>query len=221
MQHLYEVFHLFHSRNISLSPKKSYLGYPSVSLLGQRVSGLGISTSTGRIEAILALRFPRNPSELDTYLGMTGYLRNYIRYYAQITEPLQRRKTELSGSVPKGLGKSRKRHTLRIDLSPTEAELRAFRHLQDQFRKPTFLTHFDPDLQLYMDLDASKVFGIGATVYHIIDGKTAPIMSLIRGLKFSRKELLADGTGGRWLDMGSQTNSTSCGVHEKTDSHCY
>ena len=40
------------------------------------------------IKAILALRFPKNLSELDTYLGMTRYLQNYIRYYAQIVEPL-------------------------------------------------------------------------------------------------------------------------------------
>ena len=187
LQHLYAVFQLFHSRHICLSPKKSYLGYPSVSLLGQRVSGFGMTTSEERIEAILALRFPENLSELDTYLGMTGYLRNYIRYYAQIVEPLQKRKTELAKAVPKGLGKSRKKHTLRVDLSPTEAELRAFKHLQDQFRKPSFLTHFNPALQLYVDLDASKVFGIGAMVYHIVDSKPAPIMFLSRGLNSAER----------------------------------
>ena len=45
--------------------------------------------------AISQLEFPLTLKVLETYIGMTGYLRQYTPYYAQIIEPLQQRKTEL------------------------------------------------------------------------------------------------------------------------------
>ncbi len=42
LTHLGRVFALFQELGISLEPAKSFLGYPSVTLLGQRVDGLGL-----------------------------------------------------------------------------------------------------------------------------------------------------------------------------------
>lgn len=42
--HLDQVFRLFDSLNISLSAKKSFIGYLTTTLLGVRVSGLGLAT---------------------------------------------------------------------------------------------------------------------------------------------------------------------------------
>ena len=71
-----------------LNPKKSYLGYPSVQLLGQRVIGFGFTTSEEKIAAIAKLTFLTTLKALETYLGMTGWLRDYIPFYAQKAEPL-------------------------------------------------------------------------------------------------------------------------------------
>ena len=81
--------------NIALSPKKAYVRYPSVDLLSFRVDGLGLSTTDERLEAFSKLAFPRQLKALKQYLRATGFLRHLIPYYAQLVEPLQKRKTAL------------------------------------------------------------------------------------------------------------------------------
>ncbi|KAI1004209.1 hypothetical protein K3495_g4003 [Podosphaera aphanis] len=49
---------------------------------------------------------------------------------------------------------------------PTEAEIASFEAIQTVLSKPKYLTHFDPNRQLYIDIDASRN-GIGAILYHL------------------------------------------------------
>lgn len=44
IKHLSAVFSKFQELGITLSPKKAFIGYPSVTLLGEKVDGLGLST---------------------------------------------------------------------------------------------------------------------------------------------------------------------------------
>lgn len=88
IRHLHAVFTTLNALNIKLSPKKLFMGYPSIKLLGQRVDALGLSTAEEKLAAISQLEFPRTLKDLETYLGMTGYLRQYAPYYAQMAEPL-------------------------------------------------------------------------------------------------------------------------------------
>jgi hypothetical protein len=46
------VISLLDSYRVSISPKKTYLGFPSITLLGQRVSGLGLTVDKDRVKAI-------------------------------------------------------------------------------------------------------------------------------------------------------------------------
>ncbi|KAJ5399511.1 hypothetical protein N7465_010000 [Penicillium sp. CMV-2018d] len=45
--------------SVSLEPKTAYLAFPKVSLLGQRVDALGMTTPEDKIKAIVGLEFPR------------------------------------------------------------------------------------------------------------------------------------------------------------------
>ena len=72
ISHLREVFTLFKNKRITLKGAKSFLGYPSTTLLGQRVDGFGLSTTAEKLAAISALEFPRTLKDLETYLGFTG-----------------------------------------------------------------------------------------------------------------------------------------------------
>lgn len=47
------------------------------------------------------------------------------------------------------------------------AKQAAFQTIQEEFKRHTFLTHFNPERQLYIDIDASKERGFGAMVYHL------------------------------------------------------
>ena len=116
VSHLHQVFQLFQDLGISLEPKKSYLGYPTVTLLGQWIDALGLTTASEKIKVISDLQFPLTLKALETYLGLTGWVRSYIPYYAQVTAPLQARKMALAKAAPTK-GTARKQHTSRVLLN--------------------------------------------------------------------------------------------------------
>ena len=87
-KHLTEVFSKLDAYNVTLSPRKSFLNYPSVKLLGQKVDALGLATSEEKLATIASLTFPRSLSQLEKYLGLIGYLRQYIPIYTAIVKPL-------------------------------------------------------------------------------------------------------------------------------------
>ena len=116
---------------------------------------------------ISKLEFPTTLKDLETYLGVTGYLRQYAPYYAQIAEPLQKRKIFLVKGLRGIKSNARKREASRTGLTGvTPAELDAFHQLQTKYSRPTILTHHDPKRRLYVDLDTSKARGFGAMAYH-------------------------------------------------------
>jgi len=50
--YLKAVFDLFQRRRIIFNPEKSFIGYPSVELLGQKIDRFGLSTSTEKLATI-------------------------------------------------------------------------------------------------------------------------------------------------------------------------
>src|SRR5438045_2766069 len=88
IQHLQLLFQLFSSVGISINPTKAFLGYPSIRILGQHVDSLGLSTDAEKLEAISRLQFPEMLKQLEIYLGLTGYLRQYVPFYAAVSAPL-------------------------------------------------------------------------------------------------------------------------------------
>ena len=108
---------------ISINPAKAFIGFPSIRLLGQHVDSLGLSTAAEKLEAIANLEFPKTLQQLETYLSLTGYLRQYVLFYAAVSSPLQDRKTLL---LRNGLsaGPQRKSFSLKALLeTPTTAEM--------------------------------------------------------------------------------------------------
>ena len=125
-----QLFSRFVSLNIAIKPTKAFLGYPSVTLLGHYIDSFGLSTTEERLAAISKITFPETLQELETYLGMTGFLRHYIPHYASVALPLQNRKTEL---LKRGPIQGRKRKTFAAHKAfayPTGAERAAFTGLQ-------------------------------------------------------------------------------------------
>lgn len=172
ISHLTQVFQALEEMNIHLAPNKAFLGYPSVRLLGQRVDALGLATAEEKLWAIKNLEFPRTLAALDKYLGLTGYLKQYVPYYTAIAKPLQERKTYLYQKSKPNNGVRHKATAARLRLEkPTPQEINAYHQLQQMFARPTLLHHHDPKRQLYVDLDASKEWGLAAHVYHVKEDK--------------------------------------------------
>ncbi len=57
--------------------------------LGFRVGVEGIRADPEKIEAIVSLPPPQSASEMRSFLGMTGFFRDFIPNYAGITAALQ------------------------------------------------------------------------------------------------------------------------------------
>ena len=195
VNHLNAIFHGLSELSITLKPTKSFIGYPSVHLLSQKVDAFGLSTSMDKLQAIADLEFPKSLRLLEIYLGMTGYLRQYIPFYAQVSAPLQQCKTLLLKGVSPS-GQARKMESARTNiLTPTPAELGSFHDLQSLFARPTMLTHYDHTRPMFADLDASQL-GFGTMVYHTKDNSTGtphknqvqPILFLSRVLKDAEKK---------------------------------
>ena len=196
LEHLDCVFAAFDEMNLTLSGKKCFLGFPSIELLGQHVNRLGVSTSQQKLEAIAKLKFPTHVKELEHYLGLTGWLRNYIPYYAQLAEPLQRAKTEKLKKAPHGK-QSRAHFTSSTQVEDSPLLLDAFNALQKEFAKPSLLHHYDKTRPVYIHLDASKERGFGVMVAHLegdaVTGdpprrKTQPILFLSKSLSSAERK---------------------------------
>lgn len=168
LQTLFEIFLIY---NISISPTKSYFNYPDVALLGQRVNSLGLTTSEQKLKAIQLLFYTETLGALEYYLGLTGYLRSYIHFYAQLAAPLQSFKTALLRDAPLG-GQQRRTYASKMKLGPpTPQELASFKSIQEALSQPSTLVLHDPDKVLWINLDASKEFGFGAIVFHTISNE--------------------------------------------------
>ena len=168
------LFEIFLRYNISIKPTKSYLNYPDVGLLGQRVNSLRLTTSDEKLKAICFLCYPETLGALEYYLSLTGYLRSYIHFYAQLASPLQALKTRLLKSAPE-TGQQRRAYVSKIKFGPpSNIELAFFQALQETLSRPTTLVYHNANKTLWIDLDALKEFGFGAVAFHTAGGDVLP-----------------------------------------------
>ena len=194
IKHLDTVFWLFAQHNVTLNPRKAHLGYPSITLLGQKVNRLGLTSAAEKVAAISNWKFPHSLKQLESYLGFTNWLRNYIPYYAQKISPLQRQKTLLLQASPATKGRAQQTYSSKALLEqPSDDERTAFETIQREFQRYTFLAHFNPKRQLYIDIDASKEWGYGAMIYHLRTGNRAKSMAIEPILFLSKCLTTAEG----------------------------
>jgi hypothetical protein len=178
LKHLRRLFQLFCDKNVAIAPSKSYIAYPNVELLGFRVDSLGLTTTAQRVAAFRNLAFPSTLKALEQWIGATGFLRHLIPYYAQLLEPLQKRKTALlaqgrkEGKLAVGNQGKRANYCAKTTFEPTDAEKLSFESIQKVIcaENPSILYHFNPDKPLFLQVDGCLERGFGVMVYHLRDG---------------------------------------------------
>ncbi|EAQ91761.1 hypothetical protein CHGG_03696 [Chaetomium globosum CBS 148.51] len=165
LAHLRRVFDALRRRNISIGPSKSFIAFPSATVLGRMVNSMGMSTTTERLSAITKLNFPATLKDLEYFIGATGWLRHNVPLYSILVEPLQRRKTALLKTRNRK-GKRRSwSHAVQL-LLPTSEELASFEAVKAALSRHTTLAFFRDADPFCIDVDVSAL-GIGAEVYHI------------------------------------------------------
>lgn len=88
VNHLDQVFQASQKSRVTLAVTKCNFGYQSVLLLGQKVSGSGLSMHKEKVDAILQLEEPKNVHDLQVYLGMMVYFLSYAPFHTWIAGPL-------------------------------------------------------------------------------------------------------------------------------------
>lgn len=88
--HLRQVFVKLEQINMTLSLKKCHLAFTSVKVLGHIVSGLLMSVDENKVKAIKSLPPPSTVVEVQRFLGMCGYYRQYIKDFQTIALPLNK-----------------------------------------------------------------------------------------------------------------------------------
>ena len=90
------VLQSFQDMNIKLSPTKSQFGVTNLKFLGHHISPDGIKPDPDMIQAIARYPEPREKVHVQRFLGLTNWLRKYVKDYAKVAAPL----TDLTGNAP-------------------------------------------------------------------------------------------------------------------------
>ena len=166
VMHLKQVFKVLTQNNISINSIKTFLEFSFVNLLKQHVTSLKLSTNEQKLRTITNLTFSRNLTQLETYLRLTEWFRQYIDHYAVKSESLQLRKIRLLKLAFKS-DNAKKIYTIKIILHQfSNDEINVFETLQRDLFKSIYLIHFDFAKQLYADLNFSDA-GMSVMIYHV------------------------------------------------------
>ena len=84
---------LLRDMNITLKSSKTFLNYSNIILFEQKMNNLKLIISKKKLKIITILFFFKTLKDFETYFEMIEYLKNYIPYYAQKAESLQKQKT--------------------------------------------------------------------------------------------------------------------------------
>ena len=96
LSHIREVLLRFRKHQLKLKAKKCVLFQREVDFLGRIVSEDGIKLSETDIKAVLDWPVPQSTREVEQFLGLANYHRNFIKDFSRIATPLYR----LTGKNP-------------------------------------------------------------------------------------------------------------------------
>ena len=95
ISYLHIVFQLLDNYDINLSLKKFFLKYFIVSFLNQKIDAFDLTIAIDKLKIIVNLNFFYTLKNLKIYLKLIDWLRNFIFYYIQKIDVLQKCKTLL------------------------------------------------------------------------------------------------------------------------------
>ena len=122
--------------------------------LGMTIDASGVRPAKSKVEAIAQLREPRKVGELRVFLGMTGYLRRYIKGYSNLAAPL----TDLLRDKRFA---SKRAKRMQLPWGPQQHQ--AFVDLQEALMSYPVLAYPDWNEQFTLHSDASD-FAAGAAL---------------------------------------------------------
>jgi hypothetical protein len=145
------VFDRFRDKNIHIKKSKCRFGLKEVKYVGHILSAQGYKMSDDRKATILGIARPDTVGKLRTFLGMTGYFRQFILNYAEIVGPLHAMNKLGSKSRP---------------LEWTVNTIASFELLRNAIHGAAQLTNLKEEGQVRLYTDASD-YAIGAHLVQV------------------------------------------------------
>jgi hypothetical protein len=84
LQHLDAVLFKLREMNLKLNPSKCCFAARSITFLGHVVSNAGTKPDPGKIDVVVHFPVPKTVTDIRSFLGLTGYYRNYVRGYSRV-----------------------------------------------------------------------------------------------------------------------------------------
>ena len=139
LQRLEEVLQRLRKAGLKLKPRKCHLLRQSVVYLGHVVSDDGVATDPEKVQVVREWPAPRKVTEVQSFLGLVGYYRRFIKAFADIARPLHRL--------------TEKGREFKWD---AECES-AFQELRQRLLEAPILAYPVADAEFILDTDASDV----------------------------------------------------------------
>ena len=146
LDRLEEVFKRLLEAGLKMKPSKCELIKTEVLFLGHVVSPEGIKPNPKIVEAVMSWKVPSNVKEIQSFLGLCSYYRQYIENFSHIASPL----TNLTKKKVKFIW----------DKSCQSA----YEMLKEKFCTAPILAFPKPGSKYILDTDASDT-GIGCVLY--------------------------------------------------------
>ena len=166
LKHIKDVFQRLIKYNLKLKPSKCELFKPELLFLGHLISKAGIRVNPLKTKAIMAWPNPACTKDVESFLGLCGYYRKFIKDFSLLAQPLYATKTLFKFE---------------------EAEAHAWSLLKHKLANPPLLRHPRPNDPFIVDTDASRL-GLGAVLLQInAQGQEQPVEFASRLLRKHEK----------------------------------
>ena len=192
---LAEVFKRLRQAKLTLKPQKCSFFQPNVNFLGHSVSSEGVQCTKKHLEAVASWPEPSNLSELQTYLGFTGFYRRFIPGYSVVAQPMLKllRGQEQTSGEKQGVkgrkgqsGRKRKKTYVKVPWEWGEEQRESFLKLKESLLSAPILIYPEYDKPFTLHVDASRK-GLGGVLYQERDGKLRVVAYASRSLTGSEK----------------------------------
>ncbi|XP_026327853.1 uncharacterized protein K02A2.6-like [Hyposmocoma kahamanoa] len=169
LERLNAVLKRLQDAGLTLQKEKCRFFQDKVHYLGYIITKDGLKKAPEKIKAMVEAPVPKNVSELQSFLGLINYYRNFVRNASAILSPLY----EL---LKKG-----------CKWDWNEVHDTAFREIKKVMTSEQVLTHFDSSATIILTVDASPK-GLGAILSQIgKDGVERPLSFMSRTLNAAER----------------------------------
>lgn len=172
LEHLSKVSLQLKNAGLTVNMKKSSFAIKEVQYLGYVVGNGSLKVDPGKVKAITEFPIPKSVRQLRQFLGMTGWYRRFINYYAtqtfHLTELLSKKKS----------------------FKWTDEANRSFETLKMSLTTAPVLVHANFNKPFIVQCDASSV-GVGAVLAQVDEeGNERPIAFMSQTIQLQKFNVL-------------------------------